>query len=287
MGFEYREPLVRVSNCYNCGSEENTFYAEENGFSLVKCSGCGLLYLQERPDDKDISQAHRQGKHTGLKELDVTGRFNAGKIPVYLRVLDDLFEGDFANKRTWLDVGCGHGEFMVALRQYSNGKISAKGTEPNIRKQKSARKRGLDVGFFDLESHGGKYDVISFLNVYSHLPNPPEFINSLRGLLNPGGELVVQTGDTADFSAKDHYKPFSLPDHLSFASEKIVTDILKRSGFGILKVSKRPYVSFSPRGIAKEIVKAFLPRYHSSIRYYAKWKRYSQTDMFIRASLKS
>ena len=52
--------------CYNCGSEEATFCAEENAFSLVKCSECGLLYLEKRPDDKEISQAHKQGKHKTL-----------------------------------------------------------------------------------------------------------------------------------------------------------------------------------------------------------------------------
>lgn len=78
---------MKISYCYNCGTKERTFYAEENGFSLVKCNTCGLLYLQERPDNIEISQAHKQGKHFGLKELEVTGKFNTGKIPRYLGVL--------------------------------------------------------------------------------------------------------------------------------------------------------------------------------------------------------
>lgn len=169
---------MKIPNCYNCGTEDRTFYAKENGFSLVKCCGCGLLYLEEHPDDNDISQAHKQGKHTGLKDLDVTGTFKEEKIPIYLAVLNDIFKGDIGNKRTWLDVGCGHGEFIVAIQKYSNGKVAVRGTEPNIHKQKSAQKSGLNVTFFDIESHDEKYDVISLLNVYSHLPNPPAFIAS-------------------------------------------------------------------------------------------------------------
>lgn len=277
---------MKIPNCYNCGTEARTFYARENGFSLVKCCGCGLLYLEERPDDNNISQAHKQGKHTGLNELDVTGMFEEEKIPIYLAVLNDIFKGDLGNKRTWLDVGCGHGEFIVAVQKYSNGKIAVRGTEPNIHKQKSAQERGLNVTFFDIELHDEKYDVISLLNVYSHLPNPPAFIESLKNLLNPGGEIIVQTGDTADFPANDHYRPFYLPDHLSFASERIVSDILKRLGFEILSINKYPYRRFDPKSIVKEIVKIFLPQYKSKISYYLKWKRYSQTDMFIRAKLK-
>ncbi len=276
---------MKVRNCYNCGTEERTFYAEENGFSLVKCNGCGLLYLQERPDDNEISQAHKQGKHTGQKELEVTGVFNSKKIAIYLAVLEDMFKGELGNKGDWLDVGCGHGEFLAAVQQYSQGKLSLRGTEPNRYKQKSAQERGLNVGYFDLESHEHTYDCISLLNVYSHLPNPPAFLKSLKNLLNPGGEIVIQTGDTAHFSADEHYRPFDLPDHLSFASEKIVTGILKRLGFEILCVCKYPYLSATPKTVAKEMVKAFLPQYQTRIWYYLKWKRYAQTDMFIRARI--
>jgi SAM-dependent methyltransferase len=285
--FQYGVSRMKISNCYNCGSEQHTFYAEENGFSLVKCGACGLLFVENRPDNHEISQAHKQGKHSGLKEFDVTGRFTTGKIPQYLKVLEDLFKGDLGNKKTWLDVGCGHGEFMAAVQKYGSGEVTVKGTEPNVHKQESARKRGLNVDYFDIESHEKKYDIISMLNVYSHLPDPPAFLKSLKKLLNPGGDLILETGDTAGLSARDHYRPFCLPDHLSFASESIVVGILEHLNFEILSINKYSSVRFDLKRIAKEIVKTVLPQYKSRIRYYLKWKTYSQTDMFIRARLKS
>lgn len=276
---------MRISNCYNCGNERHTFYAEENGFSLVKCDVCGLLFIEDRPDDNEISQAHKQGKHGGIKKFDVTGVFNPGKISRYLKVLEELFNEDLASKKTWLDVGCGHGEFMAAVQKYSSGKVTIKGTEPNVHKQNSARKRGFNVSYFDIESHEEKYDVISILNVYSHLPDPPSFLNSLKKLLTPGGELILETGDTAGLSAKNHPRPFYLPDHLSFASESILIGILERLGFDILKINKYPFVRTDLYSIAREIVKAMLPRYKSMIRYYLKGK-IPLTDMFIRARIK-
>jgi SAM-dependent methyltransferase len=281
---------MKISNCYNCGSEHRAFYAEENGFFLVKCDECGLLYLKERPDDTEISQAHKQGKHRGLQEFDVTGAFNKEKIIHYMDVLDDIFKGDLCNKKTWLDVGCGHGEFIAAVQDYSNGKITVRGTEPNIHKQESARKRGLNVSYFDLESHEDNYDFISILNVYSHLPYPPAFLTLLKRHLNPEGEILIETGNSANLPAKDHYRPFYLPNHLSFASEDIVVGILKRLGFEILSVNKYPYPfmpNFDLKSIVKEVVKAVLPGYKSRILDYQKRKLYSQTDMYIRARLKS
>jgi SAM-dependent methyltransferase len=273
--------------CYNCESELYTNYATENGFSLVKCCNCGLLYLQNPPKDDEISQSHKQGKHSGVKELDVTGSFNSGKIPKYLDLLQKLFNEGLPENLTWLDIGCGHGEFMMAVQKYSNGKVLVKGTEPNTKKQKSAQSRGLDVSFFDIAAHESKYDIISLLNVYSHLPNPPLFIESLKKLLNPGGQIVLETGDTANLSAQEHYKPFYLPDHLSFASESIVINILERLDFKVLSVIKYPYLSSNPKALVKEVVKLFLPQYHSQLRYYLSWKLYSQTDMFIKAKLKN
>jgi SAM-dependent methyltransferase len=281
---------MKVLNYYNCGSERRTFYAEENEFSLVKCDKCGLLYLEERPDDSEITQAHKQGKHRGLQEFDITGSFSERKIIRYMDVLDDIFKGDLSNLKTWLDVGCGHGEFIAAIQDYSNGKITVRGTEPNIHKQESARKKGLNVSYFDLESHDDKYDVISILNVYSHLPYPPEFLTLLKKHLNPKGEIIIETGNSAHLPAKDHYRPFYLPNHLSFASEDIVVGILKRLEFEVLSVNKYPY-PFLPKSdlksVLKEVVKVVLPGYKSRILEYKKMKLYSQTDMFIRARLKS
>lgn len=278
---------MKVINCYNCGSEENTFYAEENGFSLNKCCKCGLIYVQERPDDNQITQAHKQGKHTGLKELDVTGSFNSSKVSRYLEILKDLFNGSIRDKKSWLDVGCGHGELLVAVQNFSHGSIEVKGSEPNIHKRNQAKIRGLNVEYFDIETHADRYDIISILNVWSHLPDPPQFLQALKRLLKPHGELIIQTGDTAQFAPEEHYRPFYLPDHLSFASEKIVSDILRRLDFEILKICKYPYLPIKPATIMKEIIKIFLPQYFSRIHYFLKWNRYAETDMFIRARLKA
>ena len=279
---------MNTLNCYSCGSNQNTFYAEENGFSLVKCSSCGLLYVENIPDRDEISQAHKQGKHRGEYEIDVNDIYNPSKITRYHNVLDDSFKGNLDGIETWLDVGCGYGEFMEAIQKYSSGKIDVKGTEPNIRKQKSARARGLNVEYFDVESHRKKYDIISMLNVYSHLPEPPKFLESLTKLLNPGGELILETGDTANLSAKDHYRPFYLPDHLSFASENIVVNILERQNFEILSINKYPYSELGIKNIAKELIKTILPKYESTIwNDLLNWKKYSETDMFIRARLQN
>jgi 2-polyprenyl-3-methyl-5-hydroxy-6-metoxy-1,4-benzoquinol methylase len=286
MGGNIRDTML--IKCYNCGSHDNRFYASENGFTLVKCKECGLLFVDDPPSDQEIMHAHSEGIHGGLEELKVTGSFSDMKVKRYANILEDFFgNGESLNGKTWLDIGCGHGEFLAALEKFGRGSIAAKGIEPNVYKQKSAKEKGLDVSYLDLNSHDDTYDIVSFLNVYSHLPDPPATILSWKSLLTPHGEFFLQTGDTADFESKDHFRPFYLPDHLSFASEKIVVNILERSGFEIVSLKKYPFLQLTLKALVKDLIKALLPNYTSQLKWLLKGKLYRQADMFIRARLKS
>ena len=279
--------MMQAARCYNCDNDESTFYAKENGYSLVKCAGCGLLYVDDPPSLGELEKAHSQGQHAGEQTIEATGHYKPFASKRYIAILRDLFGEGIQGDIAWLDVGCGHGEFMVALQKFCPGSARIVGSEPNIHKQTSARARGLDVQFVDLDAEDQKYDYISLLNVYSHLPDPPLFIAKLKLLLKPDGELILETGDTADFSADEHYRPFYLPDHLSFASEKIVRDILQRLDFEVLEVRKYPYLRVDAVTFGRELLKFVLPGYDSSLPDILRAKdKYPTTDMYIRARKK-
>lgn len=284
---------MKSVDCYNCGSSEKTSYATENGFTLVKCRQCGLLYVTPRPDDSEIEEDTRLGVHQGERPLDMTGTFTKYKYKCYMRRLPDIYPSRLQDReRTWLDVGCGYGEFIMALQDFSNDHVKAKGLEPMPKKVAAARQKGLDVASFDLHFLKERYDSISLLNVYSHLPNPEEFLLVLRTCLTPRGELLIETGDTARLSPQEHYRPFYLPSHLSFASEEIVVGILRRCGFDVISVNK--YQPFTMSWVLwknlREAVKYFLPTKKSHFGQirpeYALSRKYC-TDMYIRAVLQT
>lgn len=278
--------LVKVA-CYNCGSDSPEFYLAENGYNIDKCRSCGLLYMSERPNDAVIENATAIGQHHGESDLDANAYYNKAVIPHYRSVLEDIYGNDIGRFQSWLDIGCGHGEFIEAVRDHTDGRISVRGSEPNENKQASAAKRGLDIRFIDLDTHDAQYDIASLLNVYSHLPDPKEFIRNLKKVIRPGGEFLLQTGDVADFSPERILKPLCLPDHMSFASETILRNMLTDLGFEILSVHKYPNLEISIRGIGKEVVKLFLPKYNSYLKYYLDWKAHSTSRMYIRAVLRA
>lgn len=276
--------LTRVP-CYYCGGSSGQTFAEENGFTLVTCSGCSLLYVSLRPREQDIAESVQQGLHPG--NLETTARFYFPRLWEYRRALRDLYGRELTErKRTWLDVGCGHGELLMVLKSIAGESVSAVGSEPNVHKQKSARSRGLDVTFIPLEGHGKQYDCISLLNVYSHVPDPGALLELLRQRLQPGGELVLQTGDVAGLTPETFFRPLYLPDHLSFATQEIVIGLLKRKGFRIVKVCKYP--AFPAIGtilrISVNVALARISKAKVLARNYSVSRRL-KTDMWIRAAL--
>lgn len=224
--------------CYNCNIDDSTFYDKENGYTLVKCNSCGLIYVNPRPSETEIKDAIKLGVHKGNREIDVTGKYSPKKIRRYLEILSLIFSDlNIRNKEiTWLDIGSGFGEFMESLNIFINGKLFIEGVEPNEKKRNDAIKRNLIVRDSIEDITLKKYDFISALNVYSHLPNPVNTLVGWRDLLNKGGLLLIETGNTANLKPKDHPKPYLLPDHLSFASEKIVRNILNKCGFKVLMI---------------------------------------------------
>jgi len=224
--------------------------------------------------------------HKGDELLKVTGKFKEHLKADYLSKLNDfsyaiMFSED--KKISWLDIGCGHGEFVETLAAFGGKNLELIGLEPNVRKLVGARERGMDIQFFDLTTHQDKYDVISALNVYSHLPNPPEDIARWCEMLNEGGELLLQTGDSADLSAKDHHKPYSLPDHLSFTSKQLLVELLESLGMKVLQVEMYRYGQYpvwSPLELLKEIGRFFLPGHVATFKFFPK---YPDGDMWIRA----
>jgi SAM-dependent methyltransferase len=229
--------------CYVCGSSDSSRWAEENGFQAVRCGSCGLVYVTPRPTRASISLAAQSGLHEGQMTTDETGARAPGKVKGYRQRLRALYgAGGLTDKRgaRWLDIGCGFGEFLEALQLESAGSLLTCGSEPNERKASAARSRDLDVTFRDLACETTTYDFVSLLNVFSHLPHPPELLQQLRSRMRPGGEIVLQTGNWAELERDAIPDRLHLPDHLSFGSEAIVRRLFEASGFSVVSVLRYP-----------------------------------------------
>ena len=272
--------MITRKTCYNCNGKSNIFYATENGFDLHQCKNCDLIFVVNPPKEETILNSHEQGLHKGkVKDLVVAPLFQEGKVHYLSSILEEMFYKNEIKGKKWLDIGSGTGEFILALKKFTNNNIDLIGSEPNILKRNIANAKNLQTSYIDIDNCNLKFNFISILNVYSHLYDPVKFLNKLNNLLLPNGEIFIETSDTVKYQAKDHYKPFHLPDHLSFASEKIIKDIFLRNSYEFISIKKTPLVKGGLIKLIKETIKYIVPNYESQL---IKFLKYRKTDMFLR-----
>ena len=275
------------SVCPVCGESASEPYAEENGFRLVRCKECKLLYVTPRPDLEATAAAHQYGMHHGDTTIAVTGRYRPARIRKYLGVLRDIYGPSLpAALRSWVDIGCGHGEFLAALRAFGGAQLSLDGLEPNVLKARGCVSRGLDVRTCALKELPGAFSAVSLLNVFSHLQEPKAFLHECVSRLEPGGEVLLETGDTAHFPPQQHPRPLYLPDHLLFGNEAIIRRMFRELNMEVVSVHKYSSVSAIPWQVIKNLqlsVRARrIPTPLAALLYW-KRERSRRIDMYVRA----
>ena len=257
--------------CPFCSADKPEFWAEENGWTAVRCSDCGVVYLCPRPPLESIDLSAQTGLHraeeadgTQSVDIDVTGSFSEMKLRSFGIRMKELFEPEELARENirWLDIGCGFGELPLALKEIMLPSTIIEGVEPNSEKRKEALRKGLEVGE-QLAERLVPYDVISLMNVISHLPDPKSFFASLVAKLKPEGSIVVLTGNGPDYSAEElQIADLGFPDHLIFVEPRHLDSMFAE--LGMTSVITKEYHSFfieNDKGrILKNMVKTLLGR---------------------------
>jgi 2-polyprenyl-3-methyl-5-hydroxy-6-metoxy-1,4-benzoquinol methylase len=240
--------VLETIACVVCGADDARPWGEENGYHAVKCRRCGVVYVNPRPRLELISEAARTGLHpTEDGQLNVQAKRFEAKVGHYGAVVADMFEDELTRPLSWLDVGAGYGELVEAVqgRLSPGGRVA--GVEPMAAKVRVAQARGLPVSQTPLSELRERYDVISLINVFSHIPDFRSFGAELRERLNPGGWLFMETGNGGDLERRADYPDrLYLPDHLVFIGVEQMRRLLDEMDFDL--VASR---SLSPSSMAR------------------------------------
>ena len=248
--------------CPYCGSASFEAWAEERGFTTVRCRDCRLLYCNPRPVLTSIDSAVRSGAHgADAGGLDVTSRRLPRRVRRYRRIFAEMFADLWAAGRpvSWMDVGAGYGEVVEALQQLAAQGSAIVGLEPMSPKARKARERGLTIIEDYLRPGHGRVQVVSTVDVFSHIPDFGEFLSAVKEVLQPGGEFFVETGNLADLRRRDEFPgELGLPDHLVFAGESHILGFLDRAGFDVVRVRRERIDGFTNLG--KIVIKKLMGR---------------------------
>lgn len=248
--------------CPCCGETDASVWATERGFNLVRCADCRLLYVNPRPPMGDIDEGVRLGEHRiDGEKVDVRARRIPRKVAMYNRMFERLFSDRVRAGESilWVDYGAGYGEIIEAVRNVMPAGSKTVGVEPMVYKAESSRSRGLDVRGGYPEPNQFQADVISMVNIFSHIPDFSDLLGTAAANLKPSGELFIETGNLADLDRRNQFPGIlDLPDHLVFSGESQMARFLDQTGFQIVEIERHRVDG--PVSFVKDVVKALLGR---------------------------
>ncbi|HEX3694634.1 MAG TPA: class I SAM-dependent methyltransferase [Polyangia bacterium] len=149
---------------------------------LIRCGRCGSQGPFRRPSEALLSSWYAQQSYAAGDVISEGHR----RATERLRSI---------GKATLVDIGCGGGTFLDLLPP----DIQGFGLEPSLKSAAFGRARGRRIFAPDAEGWSADLpdavDVIALFDVIEHLRTPGPFVRRLLRRLNPGGRLVIFTGD--------------------------------------------------------------------------------------------
>ncbi|UCH95916.1 MAG: class I SAM-dependent methyltransferase, partial [Candidatus Aminicenantes bacterium] len=142
-----------------------------------------------------------------------------------------------------LDIGCGTGRLLELLGQ--KGNLLRVGIELNIERASFARKTAqCDIYQIPVEKfirhQNREFDIITLMNVLSHIPSFDRLFDAIHSLLADHGKLILKVGECTRNVKKDAYHDWGIPDHLHFLGMNTLAFICREYGFKILRHERLP-----------------------------------------------
>ncbi|MGE3149076.1 MAG: class I SAM-dependent methyltransferase [Pseudorhodoplanes sp.] len=221
-------------SCPACGGCFRRLYVKA-GYGIDRCESCGLGRTGAQDFDPAsyytadyFSGAHADGYQDYRGEEAVLRREFARTVAFIRR---------FRGEGRLIEIGCAYGFFLKEAQPY----FRVSGIELAREAAEDARRHGLDVldGMADENNMRrlGMADVIVMLDVIEHVPDPAATLALCARYLNPGGILVMTTGDFGSLCARAagrHWRLMTPPQHLWFFTTQSLRGLGEKAGLRLL-----------------------------------------------------
>ena len=248
--------------CPLCGKQEDRvlvtgrdrLHGIEGEFTLVQCQQCELIYLNPQPTLATLSRYYpedRYGPH-----LRKNRKRNASHKPIgyrlkrlWIRAISRFRPLD--QQTRLLDVGCGNGAFLYALKE-SRG---AKGTGVEFSSQLAAychKQLGLDVRagtLLDQEFSSRSFDMVTMFQYFEHEIHPMRVLRETKRILKEDGLLVMvlpNVGSLLFKLFKGYWLHLDVPRHVVDYSPQTLKEMLQRGGFEVIALTHLPIALIFP-----------------------------------------
>lgn len=232
---------VVTSRCDLCGSgsQELIFRGPDRlhgipgEFDLVRCQGCGLIFVSPRPSLEAMAPYYPQeeydlyNKAAGLKDQSME------ELERLLGPRRAVIE-KYQQPGRLLDIGFGDGSFLYYMKQRG---WQVTGVDFNEKMVEQARANGIEAYAGPVETHNfadGSFDVVTLWGVLEHAQSPRDTIVEVSRITADGGLVVIytQNADTPEARLlKKDWFIYELPRHLYSFTPATIARLLATGGY--------------------------------------------------------
>lgn len=232
--------------CNACGHDRFQAMLRKDGYDLVRCNECGLIWVANPPTDEERARIYsfESGYHVSLDVDRASVAFHTREALSNLRILRR-----HVRSGRLLDIGCSTGLFLSAAREVG---WPGQGLEYSPDSSRIAREmHRLDVRTGELRADTfapDSFDVVTLWDVIEHLPDPHATLQLIWRVMAPGGLLILKTPNADGIYPRlslrlarrlgfwGHAEP---PGHLYQFSVASLKRMAERAGFAIVAVHHR------------------------------------------------
>jgi len=244
---------MQYVNCNLCGIDKPSLITVQNGYKVVRCVNCGLVYVNPRPTSEMLIRLYSDYHKRGGKDehsWTILMKDNFKEVSAFLNKL-------FPERGKLLDIGCAYGHFIKIMEGHG---WLVTGVDPSSEAVASARKKDLRVLETTIEDAmfpEASFDAVTAFYVVEHLADPFTAVKKIFNMLKPGGIVVLRIPHTtpiAKFLAFWGIKNnlYDLPYHLYDFSPKTVSLLLEKAGFSLISVM--PGMPTLPKRYAERLI---------------------------------
>jgi len=212
-------------------------------YSVVRCSGCGLLRTDPRPTADTIGYYYPEdyGPYAGTRVTDSGFRTVVSAVKDFVRNVLRIHSLSLPalEPRRMLEIGCASGAFLARMADKG---WQVEGIEFSPTAAKNAQDAGLSVHCGSLESApdpAERFDLVVGWMVLEHLHDPVLALNKLHRWTRKDGWLAISVPNAACFQLgwfKQRWFPLHLPAHLYHFTPETLGALLSATGWRIEKI---------------------------------------------------